>query len=351
MSSNCTARYLLPTRLIMATHRLLLIDDQPLVLSALARFLEQKGYEVHTASNGQEGLECAKRVHPDLLMTDIKMPVMDGWSLIKTLRATTEFLVLPIIILTDEDEAVTRMQGYRLGADDFLSKSTIVDEVEVRVGRALERSRAMEAVMRRISGEGVRQVPAPAGPPQATPRAVPSPKESAPARPQTEALNLPPLATPPGARLKSTASSTAEPAASPAAPSRASAAASSTVLPSAGEGEKGAEAGPGMQGSLSEIGLSSILTLLAGSQKSGVLSLTGPEEEERGQVIMRDGDILRVRLDREPDLKAVDAVCHMMKWSNGTFLFSMQDVTARDEVKMPAEHLLMEASRLVDEGP
>ncbi len=112
----------------MATYRILIIDDQPLVLTAIARFLEQRGYEVHTAANGEEGLAAAESVHPDLIITDVKMPIMDGWTLVKTLRSRPAFAVLPLIILTDQDSAESRMQGFRLGADDFVSKGTIVEE-------------------------------------------------------------------------------------------------------------------------------------------------------------------------------------------------------------------------------
>lgn len=308
----------------MAKNRLLLVDDQPLVLSALARFLEQKGYEVHTAANGQEGIDCANRMHPDLVITDIKMPVMDGWTLVKTLRSSGKFTLLPVIILADADDSENRMEGFRLGADDFVSKGTIVEELEVRIARALERSRSIH---RAVGGMGEAPEDRPAPRPSAPPPSHVAPPKPEPASAPSAFFDLPPLAKTMGLSPTFASSTPAEAA------------------------EVSAETGPGMQGSLSDIGLASILTLLGSGDKSGVLSVTGPEEHERGQVILRDGAILRIRLDREPELPAVDAVARMIKWRQGKFVFSMQDVTARDEVRMPTEHLLMEASRLIDEGP
>lgn len=88
---------------------------------------------MHTAANGALGMAVAAQVSPNIILTDIHMPEMDGLTFVKALRSTTEYTLTPIIILTDEDTAESRMQGFRLGADDFVGKGTVVDELEVRL--------------------------------------------------------------------------------------------------------------------------------------------------------------------------------------------------------------------------
>ncbi len=310
----------------MATYRILIIDDQPLVLTAIARFLEQRGYEVHTAANGEEGLAAAESVHPDLIITDVKMPIMDGWTLVKTLRSRPAFAVLPLIILTDQDSAESRMQGFRLGADDFVSKGTIVEELEVRIARALERTEAIKRALgisqggQRASREGGQRSALESGifQPAMPGGAASTPQPAVPERP----LDLPPLS---GGQKSGDS------------PQRAG-----SNPPSSGT--------PGMTGTLDQIGLASILTLLSTGGKSGILNVVRADEGDRGQIFLREGDILRVRVESNQELRHADGIAEIMRWSNAQFAFSLQDVTSQDEMNLPTEHLLMEASRLMDES-
>ena len=303
----------------MAENRILLIDDQPLVLSAIAHYLSQHGYEIHTAVNGREGLAKAEEVQPNLVITDVVMPVMDGWALVRALRSNPLFALLPVIILTDQDSPESRIQGFRIGADDFVSKTTLVEELEVRIARALERGAATaQAISRGGGGPSAARTPPPAKPHQ-----------------PSAGLDLPPLAQAMGMPTSL--------APDPPVPSLASPpAATPAATPESGM--------PGIQGSLDDIGLASVMTLLSTGEQSGVLTLADKAAHRKARMLIRAGRLLKINLEDGRDLPPAQAVAYLMRWKGATFSFSRQDVTARDEVKLSTEHVLMEASQYLDEG-
>ena len=98
---------------------LVVIDDDPAVLELMERFLAKEGFAVHTASNGRDGLELARRYQPVAITTDIMMPGMDGWSVITTLKNDPATAHIPIILVTITD---TREMGMALGVFDYLAK-------------------------------------------------------------------------------------------------------------------------------------------------------------------------------------------------------------------------------------
>ena len=317
----------------MSAHSILIVDDQPLVLTAIARFLEQKGYIVHTASNGKEGLAKAESIAIDLIITDVMMPIMDGWDFVRALRANPSLTLIPVIILSDQDSAESRMQGFRLGADDYVAKTTIVDELEVRIARALERT----AIIHQALGMTSSTPPEPAA------------TGSAPAGQRKIAQLFEPAATPPTRDAGRGASSLNLPPLIQAVSRKAGKAADpSATEPGEVEGAS-AEGTPGMRGTLDQIGLASLITLLSTSGKSGILTLNRANEDGCGRIFMREGQVLKIRIDGNPDVQNIDAFTAIMRWENATFAFSLQDVTAHDEIQVPIEHLLMEASRIFDE--
>lgn len=109
----------------------------------VATVLEKRGYAVLTANDGEEALALAISSSPDLLITDVMMPRMDGWTLVRSLRARPEFATLPVIFLTalaaDED----RIRGFRIGADDYLSKPFRFEELDLRVAKTMRRAHSM----------------------------------------------------------------------------------------------------------------------------------------------------------------------------------------------------------------
>src|SRR5205814_9786358 len=105
------------------------------------------GYKVVVASNGAEALQAVSDWTPDVIVTDVMMPVMDGWGLVRRLRATSRFALVPVIFLTMLDQRTNRIRGFRLGADDYLEKSQFA-ELPVRIEAALERRSRIEQVLR-----------------------------------------------------------------------------------------------------------------------------------------------------------------------------------------------------------
>ena len=102
--------------------RILLIDDDELILLALQELISAEGYHVETASRGQEGLELAERDHFDLVITDIIMPGMQGFQVCRKLRAMDRYRSTPIIMLTAKSGEEDRKRGLEAGANRFLPK-------------------------------------------------------------------------------------------------------------------------------------------------------------------------------------------------------------------------------------
>lgn len=108
----------------------------------IATVLEKRGYSVDTASDGEEAIALAERRTPDLLITDVMMPRMDGWALVRHLRARPEFNALPVIFLTALSSEDDRIRGFRLGADDYMAKPFRFEELDLRVTKTLRRTLA-----------------------------------------------------------------------------------------------------------------------------------------------------------------------------------------------------------------
>ena len=121
------------------SHRILLIDDEDDILEFIRYNLTKAGYEVYTARNGAEGLQQAAAHRPHLILLDMMMPVMDGWSVCKAIRAEAQ---TPIIMLTAKGDTDSKVMGLKTGADDYITKPFEMKEVLARI----------EAVLRRTSG-------------------------------------------------------------------------------------------------------------------------------------------------------------------------------------------------------
>ena len=99
--------------------RVLVIDDDPVVQDLMKSFLSKEGYEIVVASGGEEGLECARAAHPDVITLDVAMPKMDGWSVLSALKADPKLAEIPVIMLTMVDN---KSMGYALGAAEYMTK-------------------------------------------------------------------------------------------------------------------------------------------------------------------------------------------------------------------------------------
>jgi two-component system, OmpR family, alkaline phosphatase synthesis response regulator PhoP len=118
--------------------RILLVEDEPSIRDAVRLNLELDGYEVVTADNGQKALDIIENQHFDLLLLDVMLPGVDGFSITEKVRLTnTE---VPILILTAKDMSQDRITGLKKGADDYLTKPFVLEELLLRVSKLLRRS-------------------------------------------------------------------------------------------------------------------------------------------------------------------------------------------------------------------
>lgn len=116
--------------------KVIIIEDDRLILEPIIRAISGLGYEVTSATNGKSGLEMVLNSKPDLVVLDIMLPEMDGWSVCKGIR---EKSVVPILMLTALSEEIDRVLGLELGADDYLTKPFSTRELLARVKALLRR--------------------------------------------------------------------------------------------------------------------------------------------------------------------------------------------------------------------
>jgi two-component system OmpR family response regulator len=129
--------------------RLLVVDDEPNILELLATSLRFAGFEVATASNGRDALAEARRLRPDLVVLDVMMPDMDGFSVVRRMRG--EGTTAPVLFLTARDATEDKVTGLTVGGDDYVTKPFSLEEIVARI----------RAVLRRTSGKaGVGEQPA-----------------------------------------------------------------------------------------------------------------------------------------------------------------------------------------------
>ncbi|MGH2596619.1 MAG: response regulator transcription factor [Actinomycetota bacterium] len=117
--------------------RVLIVDDEPMVREVLARYLEQAGFAVSTAEDGEEALSTFGRERPDLVLLDLMLPRIDGFEVFRRMRAGSS---APVIMLTARGEETDRVVGLELGADDYVTKPFSPREVVARVQAVLRRT-------------------------------------------------------------------------------------------------------------------------------------------------------------------------------------------------------------------
>ena len=136
----------------MASKRLLVVDDEPRLLRALAADLRGEGYEVTTAQSGAEALSLIARQVPDLMISDIRMPGMDGYALARQLRRNQSTSLVPIIFLTAKDATGDRIEGFRSGVDVYLTKPFEPDELLAVIAAILDRVDRTHSQIARLVG-------------------------------------------------------------------------------------------------------------------------------------------------------------------------------------------------------
>jgi len=119
--------------------RLLVVDDEPNLLRAVAACLKTEAYDVSTARSGREALLQLAEAVPDLVVSDIRMPGMDGYQLARQLRGSPRTALVPIVFLTAKDETADRIEGFRAGIDAYLTKPFEPEELIAVVNGILSR--------------------------------------------------------------------------------------------------------------------------------------------------------------------------------------------------------------------
>src|SRR5262245_20143193 len=128
--------------------KILIVDDEPFNVDYLQQELEDLGYATISAANGQEALQKVAVEAPDLILLDVMMPVMDGFTTCRLLKENEATQLIPIIIMTVLRETEDRVKGIEAGADDFLSKPVDQRELLARIQTALKRKRVVERKLR-----------------------------------------------------------------------------------------------------------------------------------------------------------------------------------------------------------
>jgi len=253
--------------------RILVADDDAWILRMVTTVLEKRGYTVDTAIDGQMAFDKAVATTPDLVITDVMMPGMDGWTLVKQLRARPEFAFVPVIFLTALGSDDDRIRGFRLGADDYLPKPFRFEELDLRVAKTLKYRERVEAHTMNAIGS--------------------DPASTAP--------------------------------------------------------DPGDSSSAGIGGSLKQVGLSALLTLMEMETKTGVLVLYDDESSATGKVHLHRGRVVRANLEGQATPTNAECIYHMLTWTQGRFEFDDDnDVDPNDEVGHSTTHLLLEGARRLD---
>lgn len=128
--------------------RLLIVEDNRDLAFGLQTSLEVEGYDVQLASDGRQGLDAIRSTHPDLVVLDLMLPELSGYDVLRTIRS--EDYAMPVLILTAKGEEVSKVQGFRLGADDYVVKPVGVLEFLARVEALLRRAAPAKSIDRVI---------------------------------------------------------------------------------------------------------------------------------------------------------------------------------------------------------
>lgn len=135
--------------------RLLVVDDEPNLLRAVAACLKAEDYEVSTARSGREALLQLAETVPDLVVSDVRMPGMDGYQLARQLRGSPRTALVPIVFLTAKDETTDRIEGFRAGVDAYLTKPFEPEELIAVVNAILNRVERTHSQIARLVGSAV----------------------------------------------------------------------------------------------------------------------------------------------------------------------------------------------------
>ena len=236
--------------------RVLVVDDDRITRAHLTEVLQRGGHEVLGARNGVEALSLALSEQVDLVLTDVNMPTMDGWQLLRLLRARPRLARTPVVFLTRLDSDEERLKGYELGVSDFIGKPVRDAVLVEKVAEHLERGRS----------------------------ALPA-----------SALQV-------------------------------------------------------LKGDLSQVPLSSLLSLMEMERRSGLLRLQ--YDNAQALLFVAQGTVVQVDLmdGGSDDLMGRERLLHVLSWSRGEFELNAADISQEDQVGMSVTEALLEHARRLDEA-
>ncbi|MCS7198109.1 MAG: response regulator transcription factor [Candidatus Bipolaricaulota bacterium] len=119
--------------------KILVVDDDPDITGLLKHFLQAKGHSVYTALHGAQALELFSKEPPDLVILDVILPGMDGWTVLQEIRKRSQ---VPVLMLTGKDAPADRVKGLLAGADDYIAKPFDLAELEARIIAVMRRYKA-----------------------------------------------------------------------------------------------------------------------------------------------------------------------------------------------------------------
>jgi CheY-like chemotaxis protein len=146
----------------MTRRTILLVDDDVTLRELLADALEREGYTIRKAGNGEEGVKAALNDTPDLIISDIVMPEMNGWEFCQTLRTLPSTKAVPFLFLSSLEQAPEKLLALRLGADDYLTKpfhlDVILAKVHQLIGRVDQREKVLQGAEEQIGGDRLENI-------------------------------------------------------------------------------------------------------------------------------------------------------------------------------------------------
>ncbi|MFP4221282.1 MAG: response regulator transcription factor [Phormidium sp.] len=129
---------------------ILIVEDDARLRDILRDYLEENQYQVSEAASGQEALIQMDKIRPDAIISDVSMPEMDGFELCRRVRASRSYQFIPFIFLSARGQVDDRLQGYRLGADDYLVKPFELWELGAKLKMLLERTSRLQREMLQV---------------------------------------------------------------------------------------------------------------------------------------------------------------------------------------------------------
>ncbi|MDJ0727322.1 MAG: response regulator transcription factor [Prochloraceae cyanobacterium] len=130
--------------------KILIVDDDNVLRKVIRRYLEKQGYQVEDAGSGSDGLAAFQDYSPDLIVSDVAMPEMNGFDFCRQVRAQPSGQLVPFIFLSGKDTIEDRVQGHSMGADDYLTKPFEWNELLAKIEGLLEKSRRIHSEIVRM---------------------------------------------------------------------------------------------------------------------------------------------------------------------------------------------------------